>query len=101
MKRLKHLLAAWVLRLSDALNKLAKALLQDELRANAPSSQPVPPGATGHRTIADKRAAVGALLGDPVWSRLSDREIARRCVVSAPFVGKMRKERQSANGVAA
>lgn len=39
---------------------------------------------------ADKRAMVTLLLEDPEWSQWSNREIARRCHVSAPFVGNIR-----------
>lgn len=42
----------------------------------------------------DKRRVVGLMLDDPEWSRLADREIARRCGVSQPFVGKLRAERR-------
>lgn len=42
------------------------------------------------RSQADKRKAVGIMLADPEWSKWSDREIARRCGVSHPFVGKLR-----------
>jgi hypothetical protein len=42
------------------------------------------------RTNEDKRRAVMRLLDDPEWSAWSDREIARRCAVSDPFVGKLR-----------
>jgi hypothetical protein len=45
------------------------------------------------RTNADKRKAIGMLLGDPEWCRWSDHEISRRCGVSQPFVGNMRVER--------
>jgi ParB-like chromosome segregation protein Spo0J len=44
------------------------------------------------RTNADKRRAVTALLTDTEWSAWSNREIARRCRVSDPFVGKLREE---------
>ena len=44
------------------------------------------------RTNADKRAAVLRLLGDPEWSQWGDRDIARRCGVTHPFVGKLRAE---------
>ena len=44
------------------------------------------------RTDADKRRAVEILLSDPEWSQWSDREIARQCKVSHPFVAKIRKE---------
>ena len=42
------------------------------------------------RTNADKRHAVTILLEDPEWSGWSDREIARRCAVTHPFVSKVR-----------
>lgn len=44
------------------------------------------------RTNADKRRAVERLLRDEEWSRWTDSEIARRCRVSHPFVGKLRRE---------
>lgn len=47
------------------------------------------------RTPADKRRAVMKVLADPEWSRWSDRQIARLCQVSPPFVGGLRAERQS------
>ncbi len=50
------------------------------------------------RTNADKRRAVMTLLRDPEWGKWSDREIARKCKVSAPFVAKLRKE-LSVNGL--
>nr|WP_244557034.1 hypothetical protein [Fulvimarina manganoxydans] len=43
------------------------------------------------RTNADKRRAVTRLLEDAEWAAWSDREIARRCGVSQPFVGSMRE----------
>jgi hypothetical protein len=46
------------------------------------------------RNDADKRRAVETLLRDEEWSKWSDREIARRCAVSATFVGKLRAELQ-------
>lgn len=49
---------------------------------------------SGHglrRTNADKRRAVGLLLDDPEWRLWSDSEIARRCGVSQPFVGELRR----------
>jgi hypothetical protein len=42
------------------------------------------------RTIEDKRKAVLTLLNDEEWSAWSDREIARQCAVSQPFVSKLR-----------
>ncbi|MCZ7683892.1 MAG: hypothetical protein M5U28_36055 [Sandaracinaceae bacterium] len=42
------------------------------------------------RTNADKRRAVEAMLRDSEWAAWSDREIARRCKVTHPFVAKLR-----------
>lgn len=42
------------------------------------------------RTNADKRAAVMLLLADPEWSQWSNREIAKHCGVTHPFVAKLR-----------
>lgn len=42
------------------------------------------------RTNADKRKAVQTLLNDEEWGKWSDREIAKRCRVSADLVGSMR-----------
>jgi hypothetical protein len=48
-------------------------------------------GRHGHRpTNADKRHAVTKLLRDEEWGKWSDREIARQCRVSQPFVGQVR-----------
>lgn len=45
----------------------------------------------GHRrSNADKRRAVQTMLNDPEWSGWSDREIARRCSVTHPFVSGLR-----------
>jgi hypothetical protein len=45
----------------------------------------------GHnRTQTDKRHAVEMLLRDPEWSKWTDREIARQCRVSHPFVATQR-----------
>ena len=44
------------------------------------------------RTNADKRRAVTTLLKDPEWAQWSDSEIARRCGVSQPFVGAIRRD---------
>lgn len=49
------------------------------------------------RTNADKRRAVEVLLGDDEWQEWSDREIARRCEVTHPFVARVRRE-LSGNG---
>jgi hypothetical protein len=42
------------------------------------------------RTVEDRRKAVMTMLEDFEWSEWSDREIARQCHVSHPFVAKMR-----------
>lgn len=42
------------------------------------------------RTNEDKRRAVLTLLEDEEWSSWSDREIARKCAVSHPFVASLR-----------
>lgn len=42
------------------------------------------------RTNEDKRRAVLTLLDDAEWSQWSDREISRRCAVSAPLVATLR-----------
>jgi len=49
------------------------------------------------RTNQDKRRVVETLLADPDWAQWGDREIARRCGVTHPFVAKMRAE-QGGNG---
>jgi hypothetical protein len=47
----------------------------------------------GHnRTNDDKRHAVEMLLRDPEWSKWTDREIARQCRVSHPFVSTQRSK---------
>jgi len=43
------------------------------------------------RTNADKRRAVERLLRDDEWGKWSDREIARRCAVTHPYVTSIRK----------
>lgn len=43
------------------------------------------------RTNADKRRSVAMLLDDPEWSKWSDNEIARRCVVHHTTVGAVRR----------
>lgn len=50
------------------------------------------------RTDDDKRRAVEVLLADPEWSQWSDREIARQCKVSHPFVAKIRSKRAESTG---
>jgi hypothetical protein len=44
------------------------------------------------RSREDKRNSVLKLLYDKEWSQWSDREIARQCTVSQPFVSKLRAE---------
>jgi hypothetical protein len=44
------------------------------------------------RDALDKRYIVETLLKDEEWGQWSDREIARRCAVSHPFVAKMRAD---------
>jgi hypothetical protein len=44
------------------------------------------------RSISDKRKAVLSLLSSEKWSKWSDRQIARQCGVSHPFVAKVRSE---------
>lgn len=48
------------------------------------------------RTNEDKRRAVMTMLSDPEWSTWSDREIARQCNVSHPFVAAVRSPVASA-----
>src|ERR1035437_1259728 len=43
------------------------------------------------RTNLDKRKAVSILLTDAEWSQLSDSELARRALVSQPYVSELRK----------
>jgi hypothetical protein len=43
------------------------------------------------RTNGDKRRSVEVLLRDEEWSQWSDREIAKRCLVSHNFVSELRK----------
>lgn len=50
------------------------------------------------RSAADKRRAVMTLLGDPESRQWSDREIARRCQVSQPFVSKLRAAHAASGG---
>ena len=50
------------------------------------------------RTNADKRRAVETLLKDEEWGKWSDREIARKCGVSQPFVGNIRQTIPGDNG---
>lgn len=49
------------------------------------------------RSIQDKRKAVMTMLEDFEWGERENREIARHCDVSHPFVMKLRKELQAGN----
>lgn len=49
------------------------------------------------RTNREKRNAVETLLKDEEWRQLPDAEIARRCVVTQPFVGDVRSSDPSYN----
>lgn len=49
------------------------------------------------RTNDDKRRAVDVLLRDPLWSRWSNREIARRARVTHTFVSEMRRSLEAAS----
>jgi hypothetical protein len=51
------------------------------------------------RTASDKYRAVTLLLNDPEWAAWSDREIARRCNVSQPFVSSLRKSFVTDNAI--
>jgi DNA modification methylase len=50
------------------------------------------------RTNADKKNAVMMLLSDATFAKLSDREIARRCAVTHPFIASVRAELKGGNG---
>lgn len=50
------------------------------------------------RSNADKRRAVETLLEDAEWSGWSDREIAKMCRVSHPFVASLRPRRDDSSG---
>lgn len=53
------------------------------------------------RTNDDKRRSVLAMLADAEWSSWSDREIARRCGVTHPFVAALRSPERAAKQQAA
>lgn len=104
-------LAAWGLHFGDSslesvppVPVLVREVEQDGQRAAVLAAA----GANAHhgapRTDADKRSAVDRLLADPEWAQWSDRELARRAGVSAPFVAGRRKAiaaKQNGAGVAA
>jgi uncharacterized ParB-like nuclease family protein len=50
------------------------------------------------RSDADKERAVLRLLNDDEWSTWTDRDIAKRCHVSHPFVAKVRKAHAAVTG---
>jgi hypothetical protein len=50
------------------------------------------------RSDADKERAVLRLLNDAEWSTWTDRDIAKRCFVSHPFVAKVRKAHAGVTG---
>lgn len=50
------------------------------------------------RSDADKRIAVTTLLSDEEWAKWSDREIAKKCGVSHPFVAKVKSEQAVLTG---
>lgn len=50
------------------------------------------------RSSQDKRNAVRRLLSDPDWCKWSDNRIAEHVLVSASFVGKVRKELEQVEG---
>jgi hypothetical protein len=50
-----------------------------------------PSALPGCRAGLDKRRAVETLLKDPEWATWSNREIARRCAVTHPFVAYIRE----------
>lgn len=50
------------------------------------------------RSDADKERAVLRLLNDVEWSTWTDRDIAKRCFVSHPFVAKVRKAHAGVTG---
>jgi hypothetical protein len=50
------------------------------------------------RSEADKERAVLRLLNDAEWSAMTDREMAKRCRVSHPFVAKVRAKHEAVTG---
>jgi hypothetical protein len=50
------------------------------------------------RSDNDKERAVLRLLDDPEWSKMTDREMARRCHVSHPYVAKVRAKHAAVTG---
>ena len=82
-----RVLAARRARLSDIAADVRPGTLRDALLYSISAN-----GAHGlPRTNADKRKAVALLLADNDWSRWSDREIARHCLVDHKVVGRMRR----------
>lgn len=81
-------------RIDAALQAGVASILADVRKGGLRDAVLFSVGANGvhglRRTNDDKRAAVMTLLNDPEWSLWSDREIARRCGVSAPLVASLR-----------
>ena len=92
------------IRVGDGFHRIAAARLAGMTGIEAETRDGGAREALGHSILSnarhglrfnnrDKRRVVGIMIGDPEWSKLSDREIARRCGVSQPFVGKLRPDR--------
>jgi hypothetical protein len=86
--------AAETLGLSDILADVRQGTRRDAIlfsvSANAAHGM--------RRTNEDKRRAVLTLLNDPEWARWSDREIARQCAVTHPFVIGLRPKPPPTSG---
>jgi uncharacterized ParB-like nuclease family protein len=81
----------------EAAKKAGRTLIQAEIRAGGKREAILyAVGANAshglRRSREDKRNSVLKLLNDKEWSQWSDREIARQCTVSQPFVSKLRAE---------
>jgi hypothetical protein len=81
----------------EATQKAGRTLIQAEIRSGGKREAILyAAGANAshglRRSREDKRNSVLKLLNDKEWSRWSDREIARQCTVSQPFVSKLRAE---------
>lgn len=79
----------------EAAREVGRATLDAEIRAGSQRDAVLySVGANGEhglrRTNADKRQAVMTMLNDEEWGKWSDAEIARRCHVSAAYVGSLR-----------
>ena len=81
----------------EAAKKAGRTLIQAEIRAGGKREAILyAVGANASHGLRpsreDKRNSVLKLLNDKEWSQWSDREIARQCTVSHPFVSKLRAE---------